>query len=127
MYWNSLRSLWWVDSPVYSDCDVLVKDDFNLGTMNPFIFASWRCVNLEEIVLIGTSMLDFAARKCIYIIFISFYRYFAGYKYFADDLRAISRLRGSVLKRLDVLRSEMVESFIDTASPNTTSKEIEQV
>lgn len=101
MYSNSLRSLWWVDSPVYSDSDVLVKDDFNMGNMNPFIFASWRCVNLEEIVLIG-------------------------YKYFVDDLRAISRLRGNVLKNLVVLRSEMMESFDDTASPTTTSREIEQ-
>lgn len=61
IYWNSLRSLWWVDSPLYSDNDILIKDEFDEDfmdqeyqeSMNPFILAAWRCIHLEEIVLFG--------------------------------------------------------------------------
>lgn len=56
MYQNSLKSLWWVDAPIYSsDCNVLLKlnDPSNGVRMNPFIFVAWRCTNLEELVLFG--------------------------------------------------------------------------
>ena len=51
---------------------------------------------------------------------------FLGYKYFADDLRAISRLRGSALKKIDVLCTEMTVSQ-DPMSQPLTLNDIERV
>jgi hypothetical protein len=63
----------------------------------------------------------------IFLTLIStFVRDVAGYKYFADDLRAISRLRGTDLKKIHVLRTEMTESP-DDMSQQFTFREIERV
>lgn len=59
---------------------------------------------------------------CWLKLLIPFYFSNVGYKYFANDLQAIGRLRGQVLKKLDVLKSEMI-----LMSFGPSRREIEQV
>lgn len=81
-YKRTLRSLMWIDSIRNS------KDSWTfiqLHIPNPLVMAAWLCKQLEELVMYG-------------------------YKYNADDLMAIGRLRGANLKNLDVPEDDILYS-----------------
>ncbi|KAJ8983369.1 hypothetical protein NQ317_010460 [Molorchus minor] len=81
-YVDTLRSIIWVDS--LSDCDnswIFVKPSFDQSP-DPFVLTAWLCRNLEEFVLYG-------------------------YKYWEENLVAISRLRGEDLKKLEMAEHDI--------------------
>lgn len=88
-YRSSLRSIIWVDSRTSRSVWVFVEL-LQRNTPDPLVMAAWTCTKLEEVVLLG-------------------------YKYFEEDIVAIARLRGDVLKRIcvadeDVLYSQQMYS-----------------
>lgn len=73
----------WIDS--LSDNDnswVFVKPIFD-ESPDPFVLIAWLCKHLEELVLYG-------------------------YKYWDDNLIAISRLRSDTLQKLEVVESDII-------------------
>ncbi|KAG8225546.1 hypothetical protein J437_LFUL002062 [Ladona fulva] len=88
-YYNTLRSVWWVDSfPGALPVEAVDEEQ-----PDPLVMAAWRCTQLEELVLIGYACYD-------------------------ADLVAIARLRGPKLKRFDVTEEDIInflerEGYID--------------
>ncbi|XP_059474336.1 F-box only protein 33 [Neocloeon triangulifer] len=77
---SRLNCLWWVDiADENSSLDAL---DLSLGQPHPLVMVAWRCLHLRELVVIGYDQLD-------------------------DNIIAISRLRGPLLKRLDIPESNI--------------------
>lgn len=91
VYHETLCSVWWVDSFKSSAANTLLgpySDDLVDVYFNPFVMCCWRCTNLQELVLLG-------------------------YKNYAEDVYAMTRLRGTTLKRLQLAQSDLMFS-----SPN---------
>uniref|UniRef100_A0A1A9W7L6 F-box domain-containing protein n=1 Tax=Glossina brevipalpis TaxID=37001 RepID=A0A1A9W7L6_9MUSC len=92
---NTLKSIQWIDS-AYKHSDKNIMDLFLRSGQDPFVMMSWRCKNLEEIVI-------------------------HGYVLDPHNIVGISRLRGRTLKRLEV---SMVDSTPTEASMDSFVEEI---
>ncbi|KAJ8962849.1 hypothetical protein NQ318_001249 [Aromia moschata] len=85
-YVETLRSIMWVDSLSDSDNScIFVKPSFDQSP-DPFLLAAWLCKNLEEFVLYG-------------------------YKYWEENLVAISRLRGKHLRKLEMAENDIYSPY----------------
>uniref|UniRef100_A0ABK9MJ22 F-box domain-containing protein n=1 Tax=Glossina morsitans morsitans TaxID=37546 RepID=A0ABK9MJ22_GLOMM len=92
---NTLKSIQWIDS-AYKHSDKNIMDLFLRSGQDPFVMMSWRCKNLEEIVI-------------------------HGYVLDPHNIVGISRLRGRTLKRLEV---SMIDSTPTEASMDSFIEEI---
>ncbi|XP_036336621.1 F-box only protein 33-like [Rhagoletis pomonella] len=92
---NTLKSIQWIDS-AYKHSDKNVMDLFLRSGQDPFVMMSWRCKNLEEIVI-------------------------HGYVLDPHNIVGISRLRGHTLKRLEV---SMIDNTPTEASMDSFIEEI---
>lgn len=82
-YTETLRSIMWIDSLSSNDNSwIFIKPLFD-ESPDPFVLIAWLCKRLEEVVLYG-------------------------YKYFDDNLIAISRLRSDTLKKLELVESDIL-------------------
>ncbi|XP_065334207.1 F-box only protein 33 [Cloeon dipterum] len=100
-YWSKLTSLWWID--VADENAPLDALEISFGQPHPLVMVAWRCVNLRELVVIGYDLLD-------------------------DNIIAISRLRGALLKRLDIPESNIFFDEIPDGSPHDAKvKLVEEV
>lgn len=92
---NTLKSVQWIDS-AFKHPDKNVMDLFLRSGQDPFVMMSWRCENLQEIVI-------------------------HGYVLDAHNIVGISRLRGRSLKRLEI---SMIDNTPSTASMESFIEEI---
>lgn len=100
-YESTLKSVQWVDS-AFQETDRNVMDLYMRSGQDPFVMMSWRCKNLEEIVI-------------------------HGYVLDPHNLVGISRLCGNKLRKLEVSmldspNSNMMESFIEEISSQLGQK-----
>ncbi|XP_055384297.1 uncharacterized protein LOC129613969 [Condylostylus longicornis] len=101
-YQTTLKSVQWVDS-AYQETDRNVMDLYMRSGQDPFVMMSWRCKNLEEIVI-------------------------HGYVLDPHNLVGISRLCGKKLKKLEVSmldsapNANMMDSFIEEISSQLGQK-----
>lgn len=82
-YAGTLQSIVWVDSR--TPRSIWSVELLQRELPDPFVMAAWSCFKLEEIVLLG-------------------------YEYFAEDIVAIARLRGHVIKNMVVAQKDVVLS-----------------
>lgn len=88
-YRSTLRSIWWVDSFNCSSSTALIDlyhYDEAFPNINPLIMCSWLCPKLQEIVLFGYNM-------------------------YSDDIYGLAKLRGEVLKNLQVASSNIIALY----------------
>lgn len=92
-YRDTIKSVMWVDSserncePVNGTEDrswIFINLSYDNDYPDPLVLLAWQCSQLEEIVLYG-------------------------YKYYFDNLIAISRLRGAHLKKLEIAEQDIYD------------------
>lgn len=80
-YHKTLRSIMWIDSHGQHDGSWIIAK--STDTPDPLVLMAWLCKKLEELVLLG-------------------------YKYFEENLVAIGRLRGEMLKKLEIAEEDIL-------------------
>ncbi|XP_046744823.1 F-box only protein 33 [Diprion similis] len=95
-YPKTLRSVVWIDC---IDLKPSLPITYESNSPDPLVLIAWTCTKLMELV-------------------------FLGYKYFQDDLLAITRLRGSTLKRLEFAERDIL---IESCSAKATKNEISEI
>ncbi|XP_011313575.1 F-box only protein 33 [Fopius arisanus] len=99
-YSSSLKSLVWIDSMDHDELEPPTDDYSVADSADALVLIAWRCLNLVEMVYIG-------------------------HKYYQENLLAIARLRGHVLRRFEFAESNIISE--DEFEFEKTKSEINEI